>query len=43
MNDSSATRHTLRVTPPQLKELRALKIAVIHPDDADGMQLTQQL
>ncbi len=43
MNDSNATRHTLRVTPPQLKELRALKIAVIHPDDADGMQLTQQL
>ena len=43
MNDISATRHTLRVTPPQLKELRALKIAVIHPDDADGMQLTQQL
>lgn len=43
MNDSSATRHTLRVTPPQLKELRALKIAVIHPDDADGRQLTQQL
>ena len=43
MNDSSATRNTLRATPPQLKELRALKIAVIHPDDADGMQLTQQL
>lgn len=43
MNDNSATRHTLRVTPPQLKELRTLKIAVIHPDDADGMQLTQQL
>lgn len=43
MTDSSATLQTLRVTPPQLKELRALKIAVIHPDDADGMQLTQQL
>ena len=43
MNGSTATRHTLRVTPPQLKELRELKIAVIHPDDADGMQLTQQL
>lgn len=43
MIDSSAGRHRLRVTPPQLKELRALKIAVIHPDDADGMQLTQQL
>lgn len=43
MNDIGATRHTLRVTPPQLKELRSLKIAVIHPDDVDGMQLTQQL
>jgi AmiR/NasT family two-component response regulator len=31
------------MTPPQLKELRLLKIAVIHPDDADGRQLTQQL
>ncbi|KAB7610242.1 ANTAR domain-containing protein [Verminephrobacter eiseniae] len=36
-------RHTLRVTSPQLKELRLLKIAVLHPDDADGRQLTQQL
>ena len=43
MSDGDVTRHTLRVTPPQLKELRSLKIAVIHPDDADGMQLTQQL
>ena len=43
MTDSSVTRHTLRITPPQLKELRSLKIAVIHPDDADGVQLTQQL
>lgn len=43
MSDNCSTRHTLRVTPPQLKELRALKIAVIHPDDADGMLLTQQL
>ena len=43
MNDIGATRHTLRVTPPQLKELRSLKLAVIHPDDADGRQLTQQL
>ena len=43
MNGGTFTRHTLRVTPPQLKELRELKIAVIHPDDADGMQLTQQL
>lgn len=43
MNDRGITRYTLRVTPPQLKELRSLKIVVIHPDDADGMQLTQQL
>ncbi len=43
MSNNCATRHTLRVTPPQLKELRALKIAVIQPDDADGMLLTQQL
>jgi AmiR/NasT family two-component response regulator len=43
MNNSGITSHNLRVTPPQLKELRSLKIAVIHPDDADGMQLTQQL
>lgn len=43
MDGAAPKRHTLRVTPPQLKELRLLKIAVIHPDDADGRQLTQQL
>ena len=47
MSDSTASRSVLRpavrATPVQLKELRALKIAVIHPDDADGQQLTQQL
>ena len=32
-----------RVTPVQLKELRMLRVAVLHPDDADGRQLTQQL
>lgn len=37
------TRGPLRPTPSQLKELRTLKIAVIHPDDADGRLLTQQL
>jgi len=26
-----------------LKELRMLRVAVLHPDDADGRQLTQQL
>lgn len=30
-------------TPAQLKELRTLRVAVLHPDDADGRQLTQQL
>lgn len=43
MDATAPKRHTLRVTPTQLKELRLLKIAVIHPDDADGRQLTQQL
>lgn len=32
-----------RATPPQLKELRTLRVAVLHPDDGDGRQLTQQL
>lgn len=41
--DSIGKRGTLRATPPQLKELRTLKIAVIHPDDGDGRLLTQQL
>lgn len=36
-------KRTLRATPAQLKELRTLKIAVIHPDDGDGRLLTQQL
>jgi len=43
VDGTAPKRHTLRVTPPQLKELRLLKIAVIHPDDNDGRQLTQQL
>lgn len=41
--DDTPGRRTLRATPPQLKELRQLKIAVIHPDDSDGRLLTQQL
>jgi len=37
-------RHrTNRATPAQLKELRLLRVAVLHPDDTDGRQLTQQL
>ena len=41
--DSVGKRSALRATPPQLKELRTLRIAVIHPDDGDGRLLTQQL
>ena len=41
--DSVGKRGALRATPPQLKELRTLRIAVIHPDDGDGRLLTQQL
>ena len=41
--DSVGKRSTLSATPPQLKELRTLKIAVLHPDDGDGRLLTQQL
>jgi AmiR/NasT family two-component response regulator len=32
-----------RATPPQLKELRSLRVVVFHPDNADGQQLIQQL
>jgi AmiR/NasT family two-component response regulator len=38
------SRHrTDSATPAQLRELRTLRVAVLHPDDADGRQLTQQL
>ncbi|MHB1676563.1 MAG: ANTAR domain-containing response regulator [Sulfuriferula sp.] len=40
-NDSN--QRVMRATPQLLKGLRTLKIAVFHPDDADGRQLTQQL
>ncbi len=40
---ASATRPLLRATSPHLKDLRQLKITVMHPDDADGKLLTQQL
>lgn len=43
MVDRPEYRPPLRATPQQLKELRTLTVAVIHPDDADGKQLTQQL
>ncbi len=33
----------MRPTPAQLKDVRMLRVAVCHPDDSDGQQLTQQL
>lgn len=36
-------RHSGRSTPALLKDLRTLRVAVLHPDDSDGRQLTQQL
>lgn len=41
--DDAVKRSTLRVAPSQVKELRTLRIAVVHPDDSDGRQLAQQL
>lgn len=41
--ENGTQRRAVRTTPPLLKDLRTLKIAVFHPDDADGRQLTQQL
>ena len=41
--DNGIHRRAVRTTPPLLKDLRTLRIAVFHPDDADGRQLTQQL
>jgi len=43
LDGAAPKRHILRATPLQVKELRTLKVAVIHPDDGDGRQLTQQL
>lgn len=43
MDDQEEQPRAVRATPQQLKELRTLKVAVIHPDDSDGRQLTQQL
>lgn len=43
MDGQAEPPRVVRATPQQLKELRALKVAVIHPDDSDGRQLTQQL
>jgi len=43
MGERPEQRPSLRATPQQLKELRTLTVAVVHPDDSDGRQLTQQL
>ncbi|WP_348770365.1 ANTAR domain-containing protein [Hydrogenophaga sp. PAMC20947] len=36
-------RRVVRATPPLVKELRSLKVGIIHPDDDDGRLLAQQL
>lgn len=41
--DTAPQRRTLRTTPVAVKNLRTLKVAVLHPDDADGRLLIQQL
>ena len=41
--ENGTHRRVVRTTPPLLKDLRTLRVAVFHPDDADGRQLTQQL
>ena len=41
--ENGTHRRVVRTTPPLLKDLRTLRIAVFHPDDADGRQLTEQL
>ena len=41
--ENGTHRRAARSTPPLLKDLRTLRVAVFHPDDADGRQLIQQL
>jgi len=41
--ENGILKRAVRTTPPLLKDLRTLRVAVFHPDDADGKQLTQQL
>jgi len=43
MTGNVARTRTGRTTPALLKDLRTLRVAVLHPDDPDGRQLTQQL
>lgn len=43
MEERAGRPSTVRATPHQLRELRTLNVVVIHPDDSDGRQLTQQL
>lgn len=41
--EPDARRRVSKGTPSALKDLRSLRVAVFHPDDSDGQQLTQQL
>jgi AmiR/NasT family two-component response regulator len=41
--ETDSVRQKAGPTPTQLKNLRMLRVAVCHPDDADGQQMTQQL
>lgn len=39
----SSGRRPATATPSYLRDLRSLRVAVFHPDDADGQSLVQQL
>ena len=41
--ETDSVRQKAGPTPTQLKNLRMLRVAVCHLDDADGQQMTQQL
>ncbi len=43
LRDLSIQNRFSKSTPAALKDLRRLRVAVFHPDDSDGLQLTQQL
>lgn len=40
---SAVKRSPARATPRRLRDLRSLRVAVLHPQDFDGEQITQQL
>lgn len=41
--DAKRHQRAGRPVPPALRDVRKLRVAVFHPDDADGTQLIQQL